>query len=150
MWNEFYFFLAVFCALLVYLLDYAFGQPGGEKWNSQELLSGWSLFLAKRRLKKESIYRDLERQLHQQLISAPDSYQRKLIRKNFNQLVFQQAREVFYYEKALGMCPICFHFWVTLIVFLLVNYFYFSVTLNTFVFSILISHLIIRLLKKFI
>ena len=148
--NETYFPLAIFSALLVYLLDYSFGQPGNEKWNSQELLSAWSLFLAKRRVKSDGAMSNLITQLQEQLSTAVSPYDKKIIRKNFNQMLFAKARETFYWEKALGMCPICFHFWITLFLFSTVNIFYFKVNIFTFILYLLISHLFIRLLKKFV
>lgn len=139
--------LAVFCALLVFMLDYAFGGPGNEKWNDSELLSAWAFFLAKRRLQKDGAWQGKQSQLLESLATAKTEYDKKLIRKSFRQAVFSQAREVFYWEKAVGMCPICFHVWVTIIVFL-VTYFYFPVNIYTFGFSFLLSHLLIRILKK--
>ena len=150
MYNETYLFLALFSALLVYLLDYSFGQPGNEKWNSQELLSGWSFLLAKRRLKRDGAWQGKHQQLLNQLKEAKTPYDEKMIYKSFRQAVFAQARETFYWEKAAGMCPICFHFWITLITFIAVNIFYFEVNIFTFILYCLVSHLFIRILKKFI
>lgn len=150
MWNEIYFVVAVFSALLVYILDYAFGQPGNEKWNDSELFSGYCFFLAKRRLKKDKVWKEKSKQLSENLMKTTIPYDRKLIHKSFRHMVFNQAKETFYWEKAIGMCPICFHFWVTLIIFLTVNIFYFRVNINIFTLYFLISHLIIRFLKKFI
>ena len=150
MWNEIYFAVAVVAALLAFILDYSFGQPGNEKWNDSELLSGWSFFLAKRRLKKDGAWQEKFTQLNSSLLDAKTPYQRKVIRKSFKQAVFAQARETFYWEKAIGMCPICFHFWLTLCAFLTVNIFYFGVNIFTFILYFLVSHLIIRILKKFL
>ena len=150
MFNEIYFGVALFAPLLVYMLDYAFGQPGNEKWNDKELLSGWSFLLAKRRLKKDNAWQQKFHQLNENLLKATNAYDRKMILKGFKQAVFIQARETFYWEKAIGMCPICFHFWVSLFLFSVVNYFYLQVNIFYFTLYLLFSHLIIRLLKKFV
>lgn len=149
MFNQFYFSLSLLCALFVYMLDYGLGKPADEKFSIKELLFGWSFYLAKRRLKKLNALRELTLQ-YMQMLQDANGEQRTLAHNNFRQIVFQKGREFFTYEMILGMCPICTGFWVTFFIFLPVNIFYYQVNIFIFTLYFLLSHLFIRILKKFV
>jgi hypothetical protein len=148
MLNQF-FLLSTISAMLIYVLDYGLGKPGDEKPNYKSLLFFWSFFLAKRRLIKMEGWPNLKQQLDEQLSMASTPMQKATVINSFKEIVFITARPFFTYEMILGMCPICTHFWVSLIFLGTVNIFCFKVNIITFGFHLLLSHLVLRIIKKF-
>ena len=139
--------LSIICALFIYMLDYGLGKPGDEKPLYGSLLFTWSFYLAKRALGDE--HKQIYSQYIQQLSNA-SAFDRKIITLQYKELVFMKARQIFTWQKVLGMCPICTHFWFTFFLFFMVNIFYFQVNIITFSLYFLLSHFFIRLLKKWI
>lgn len=125
------------------MIDYGLGQPGNEKPNYHALLFGWTLFISKRTLGHE--HKEIFDQYQNQLKNK-NKFERKIITFQYRELVFTKARQAFYWESILGMCPICTHFWFTLIIFI----FFFQGNMFNLAFYFLVSHLIIRILKKWI
>jgi hypothetical protein len=149
MYNQIYLSISLIAALFIYLLDYGFGKPGDEKPNYQSLLFFWSFYLAKKRLKKMQGWNTFQQQLDEQLATADTLMQKARVIASFKEIVFLTARPFFTYEMILGMCPICTHFWVSLLFFSTVNIFCFKVNIITFGLSFLLSHLFLRIAKKF-
>lgn len=144
----FYLQLAIFCALLIFAIDYGLGKPGDDQYNPQALLFNWCFFLAKKRLIKTGEWWHMNNQLQGQLQAALSKKERLDIFRQFKMIVFQNAKDYFKYEKILGMCPICTHWWISFIIFLIVNFCYFQVNIFTFMLYKLFSHLLIRLFKR--
>ncbi len=140
--------LSLIAALFIFMLDYGLGHPADapEKIGYGSFLFSYSLFLSTLRLVKAGLYSDM----HEQYISQKptDALHSHQIKRQFEQLVFTQGRQLFTWEKAFGMCPYCTHFWFTLFLFIMVNIFYLQANIITFIFYFLLSHLFIRLLKK--
>jgi hypothetical protein len=145
-----YFELSLICALLAFMLDYGLGQPGRENFNIKSLLFSWTYFLAKRRLNKLGLFNNYSAQLILNMDRLADNTpsEKSIIREEFKRIVVTEAKRHFVYEYAIGMCPICTHFWIALASFLIVNIFYLSVNIITFTLHLLLSHLFIRLLNK--
>jgi hypothetical protein len=142
-----YFYLSLICAFFIYMLDYGLGKPGDERPVYGNLLFAWSFLLAKKALGSD--YNIFALQYADQLQNASNALERKEIKRNFQDLVFRQGRTLFTWQKIVGMCPICTHFWFTIIIFLSVNIFYFHVNIIIFTLYFLTSHVLIRLLKKY-
>ena len=141
-------YLSLSCAFFIYMLDYGLGKPGDEKPLYGSLLFAWSFSLAKKALGKK-LYTNLYQQYRDQLTDDP--LHNAQVRASFKEIVFTQARELFTWQKIVGMCPICTHFWFTMIAFVVEeNIFYFKVNIITFSFYFLLSHVIIRFLKRWI
>lgn len=149
MFNETLLFFSIFAALLVYIIDYGFGNPGGDNWNDSELLSQYSFLMAKFKLKRIGAWEKLEKQLDDQQRAAQSQKELLEIDKSFRKIVFSTAQPLFTWEKAAGMCPICFHFWASFFIFVLVNIFVLKESIIIFTLYMLISHFFIRLLKKY-
>lgn len=140
--------LSIIAALFIYMLDYGLGKPGDEKPVYGSLLSAWAFYLAKKAL--GSLYISLNQQYRDQLSNAKNDLEKMQIKRSFREIVFMQGRQLFTWQKIAGMCPICTHFWFSLILFFLVNIFYFHVNIIIFTLYFLLSHFLIRLLKKWI
>ena len=143
-------YLSIFCALLVYMIDYGIGRPSDEKPGYGSFLFGYSFYLAKRRIVKAGLHKALYGQLLEQLSNAKNNLERARIKKSYKEFVFTQGREMFTWEKAIGMCPVCFHFWVTFFILLIGNIFFYKVNIITFGLMFVISHALIRIFKKFV
>lgn len=140
---------ALFAALLVYMIDYGIGKPGDEKVNYKALLFIYTFFISKITLKKFGLWNDLELQYREQMDSANSLSHRHQIQDQFKEMVFQTARPFFTWQSVVGMCPICFHFWLNIIFLITVNYFVQKVNIITFGLHLGLGHLFIRALKKY-
>lgn len=134
--------LSLISALFIYMLDYGLGKPGDEKPLYTSLLFAWSFYLAKKAL--GAMYPPIYQQYKDQLTG--NKLQDAQTKASFKEIVFTQGRQLFTWQKIFGMCPICTHFWFTLFLFL----FCFQGSFLNFTLYFLVSHLIIRLLKKWI
>ena len=144
--------LIVFPALLVFFIDYLIGRPSDEKFSINDIFSGYTFLLSRLRLHRMGVLQVLKIQLSSQLSAAKTKKEIADIQISFRRMVIETARPYFSWEKAAGMCPVCFHVWI-----FVANYLYqtekifFSFeNIITFTFNLTISHLIIRVLKKFI
>lgn len=140
--------LSLICAFFIYMLDYGLGKPADENPIYGNLLFAWSFFLARKALGKD--YRGIKVQYIQQMKHATTAFERKQIQRAFQDLIFKQGRQLFTWQKIFGMCPICTHFWFTLIIFSMENIFVFKVNIIIFTLYFLVSHVILRTLKKLI
>ena len=148
LYNELYLCFTMIMVLLVYMLDYGFGRPGDDTFNHHALLFGWTYILAKRRLKILGEWDDLARQQNAQMQHVTSIREEIEVNAEFRRAVVDRARHFYRWEMALGMCPICTTFWWTFFCFLMVNIFYCKVNIITFTLYFLLSHLLIRLIKK--
>lgn len=102
------FLLSTIPAAFNYFLDYCLGRPMDDKPNPKEIFSGYSLWLAKRRLKIERVV-----VLH---VESED-----------NKAIMLEAQKYYTWEKAMGMCIYCTGFWCALIA---AAIFYFTIPLS--------------------
>lgn len=140
--------LSIICAFFIYMLDYGLGKPADENPIYGNLLFAWSFFLARKALGKD--YTPLLQQYRDQIADTDSETQRAFIYRSFQDIVFKQGRQLFTWQKVFGMCPICTHFWFTLIIFSMENIFVFKVNIIIFTLYFLVSHVILRILKKLI
>lgn len=146
---EHFLFTPVLSALLVYLLDYGFGKPGDAQPNYRALLSAWPLYLAEKALRKANLWSCLHAQYVNQLDNATGAIDKANIRLSFRDIVFKQGQQLFTWQYAVGICPICTHFWVGLIFLLSENIFCQKENIFTFGLQLMIGHFFIRVLKKY-
>lgn len=140
--------ISISCAIFIYMIDFGMGKPGSDTPSFTHLLSFWPLFLAKMALGEK--YDKLHKQYTEGLINADgDILQRKRIENEFHKVVFDNGRDLFYWEKIIGMCPICTHFWFSLIIMGVANIFFLKVNFIIFTLYFLIGHLSVRLLTKY-
>lgn len=142
--------LSLFCAFFIYMLDYGLGKPADDQPVYGSLLFRFSFFLARKALGKD--YTPLLQQYRDQLLDATTRTQKAALRRSFQEVVFMQGRQLFTWQKIVGMCPICTHFWFTFIAFILENIFFLkeNIIILQVLFYFTLSHVIIRILKRWI
>lgn len=128
--------LTLSVAILFYFLDYCLGRPASEKPNVKAILFFIPLFFAKRRLRGENLN-----------FTEPEvlsKYDKKNIEVQKREMIFLRGRELFTWENALGMCPVCSHFWLgSIIIFFAFDNYLLILT------QFLISHLFLRIILKY-
>lgn len=127
------FIYGVLTAFLSIFLNYCLGKPGSEKWSPYEIFSGYTVWLAKMRLKRARVWNIYEEQI------------KGHARSDQRTLLYEAAIDLFTWERAVGMCVICAGFWISLICGILYTF-----NLVSVVEIILISHITIRILAKLI
>lgn len=137
--------LSLFCAFFIYMVDYGLGHPSDDKQGYGSFLFGISFFFAKHAL--GVTYPPIELQYKDQLKTATSAIERQQIKRSFQEIVFTQGSQLFSWQKVLGMCPYCTHFWFTLIIFIL---FVPIENILTFSFYFTLSHVTLRFLKRWI
>ena len=147
-----WFTLSLLCAFFILMLDYGLGHPADEKVGYGSFLFPFSFWLAKRVM--GPLYPDLRKQYDEQLKAATNAIQRQQIKRSFQEIVFTQGRQLFTWQKVIGMCPYCSHFWFTLAVFTFAlvfkeNIFYFKENIINLAFYFTLSHVVIRFLKRY-
>ncbi len=137
--------IGVLTAFLALFLNYCIGKPGSEKFSPYEIFSSYTVWLSKRRLKKVGLLWDYNDQYKE----SEERVQRKseliTLRNDFKKIYYEAAEPFFTWERAVGMCPVCFGFWVAAI-----TSFIITKDIVNILIVILISHIVIRLLTKII
>jgi hypothetical protein len=148
MYNEFYFIASIICALFIYMIDYGLGKPG-DKEPIHSLFSFYTFWISKKTLQLFGEWQELNSQYNEQIKTCTSKKDKRQIDLQFFDLVFHRAKPFFTWQKVVGMCSICTHFWFTFIFFILVNIFCQKDNLIIFVLYFLLSHFFIRVLKKY-
>lgn len=137
--------IGIITACLTHFLNYCIGKPGSEKFSPYEIFSSYTVWLSKRRLKEIGLYQTYATQYNEGLRRTNSKSEVITLKKDFNKMLYDAADPFFTWERALGMCPVCFGFWVSLI-----SGLYFTKNIVELLIIIVISHVIIRLLSKII
>lgn len=82
---------------------------------SREILFGLPFWLAKRRLKRQNLWVDLNSSKVAELAVTSDKQVRHALKYDHIRDLYLAGREFFTWEKSL-LCPICFHWWITVAV----------------------------------
>ena len=103
--------------LFSYWLNYIMGSPMADpgKVQVREILffiPGW---LARRRLKMIGQLHKIEQRHSTDNTMTTDPITKHALKKDQREDVYMAGREFFTWEKSL-LCPICFHWWLTVIV----------------------------------
>lgn len=136
----FYSFIA---AALTMFLNYCIGKPGSEKFSPYEIFSFYTVWICKRRLKQMGLYSMYEIQYVDNLERTHSAAEKATLKNDFKKVIYDAAEPFFTWERMIGMCPVCFGFWVSLIYGLCVTKDFVQVIV-----IVVISHIIIRLLSK--
>lgn len=150
--------LALLTSFLVIFINYCLGKPGSE-FSPYEIFSSYTVWLSRRRLKKVGLISIYEKQYKENILRIESISQAIQFKNDFKKILYDAADPFFTWERAAGMCPVCFGVWVSVIisfstllfpenlfsVFLLTKYF----ALNLLI-IIVTSHIGIRALNKFI
>jgi hypothetical protein len=103
-------------------------------------------YLAKRKLIQKDIFAALRSELYTLIVDGRDPKRRQEAINQFNQDVIVLGRMFFTWERSI-LCPICLHWWLTVILMLLAWVFgwnvFFEFPLQT-IFVYLVNHFFIR------
>lgn len=105
-----------------YFLNYCFGNPMEDKPNAKEVFSGWSLMLARRRLRSiknnpkddSSMLDAIESTMYKKQHSI-NPHIALDAQDQLNKTILIEAQKYYNWEKAVGMCPYCTGFWCAMI-----------------------------------
>lgn len=125
-------------------INYIIGKPSSE-FSPYEIFSSYTVWLSKRRLKKVGLLPGYNLQFAESINSARTISERTQIRIDFKRILYQAAEPFFTWERAVGMCPVCTGFWIAIGTGLAFTQNF----LDLFI-IIVISHITIRLLNKFL
>lgn len=146
-----FFIIGALAAALTLFLNYCFGKPSGE-FSPYEIFSSYTLWLSKKRLIKVGLWDQYLQQFTEGISQLKTHHEIITFRNDFKKMVYDAADPFFTWERAVGMCPVCTGFWVSLIVgiFNISIYSEISLILVNLGIIILTSHLTIRILNKLI
>ncbi len=136
-------------ALYAYWLNFIMGGPLAD--DTKKVDAGAILFfvpfkLAARRLNKNGLLCGTVSEQLDELHLTKDVFLQKELKKDHRLAIYLKGRELFTWEKSL-LCPICFHWWLTLIVGLMLFIFDgFNIRADILfaAFLYLVNHLLIR------
>lgn len=136
------FSIGIIAAFITIFLNYCIGKPGGE-FSPYEIFSRYTVWLCIKRLQKVGLYSEYISQYNENLSRAGSKHEIIDIKNDFKKMLYNAAEPYFTWERAVGMCPICTGFWITLFTSLL-----FTQNLIEIITIVVISHVTIRLLNK--
>lgn len=136
--------LSITLAALTLFLNYCMGKPGGE-FSPHEIFSFYTVWLSKRRLKQLNLWYEYSVQYRESLKKIITKSELKTFKNDFNKIIYNAADPFFTWERMLGMCPVCFGFWVSL-----AGGLCFSKNVVDLLTIISISHISMRIFNKII
>ncbi len=149
-------FISLVAASLTLFLNYCFGKPSGE-FSPYEIFSSYTIWLSIRRLRSLGLYQEHLTQYEVAVKKARSVHEVLTIKQQFKSILYNAADPFFTWERAAGMCPVCTGVLVTLgtglvaeIVLNLLPGLSFSENLLYLLSIIFISHVLIRLINKWI
>jgi hypothetical protein len=134
--------LGILTAFLTIFLNYAIGKPSGE-FSPYEIFSDYTVWLSIKRLQDVDLYNQYANQYKENVERAKTKHEILDLKHDFKRMLYNAADPYFTWERAVGMCPICTGFWITLFVSL-----FFTQNFVYLVSIVVISHVTIRLLNK--
>jgi len=131
-------------ACLTLFLNYCIGKPSSD-FSPYEIFSRYTVWLSIRRLKQVGLYDQYSEQYHDNIQRMKTKHEIISLKNDFKKMLYNAADPYFTWERAVGMCPICTGFWISLIVSILV-----ADNVLGFIEIIVFSHIIIRVANKFL
>lgn len=138
--------------LFCYWFNYVMGGPLSDDdrdVNVKAILFSFPKYLAVKRLKKKRVYRDILHQYIQEQEMTRDEVRKEQLRTDHLRGMYISGREFFTWEKSL-LCPICLHWWLTVLVaVVLLSFDLLNARADFFIgaFTYLVNHLLIRKLS---
>jgi hypothetical protein len=137
--------ISILSAFLTMFINYTIGKPGSEKFSVYEIFSFYTVWLSKRRLKKVGLLYQYRNQFNENEKRIETESALIQLKNDFKKIYYEAAEPFFTWERAAGMCPICFGVWISFFM----SLFFYS-TIMEFVIVIITAHIVIRLLTKII
>lgn len=141
-------FLFTSLALFAYWLNFVMGGPlaDAQKVDPDAMLFFIPFKLAAIRLKNKGLLTDIVAEQMDEIKLSRDPFVWTKLVSDHRLAIYLKGRELFTWEKAL-LCPVCFHWWITLIVgFMLFIFDGFNIRTDFLfaAFLYLVNHLLIR------
>jgi hypothetical protein len=117
--------LSLIPCTLGYFLDYCLGQPGSDQPKVGEIFSGYTLWICKQTLQPGRLHEIFIE--HEPMLTSNDPLTRVDGRKQMKEVIIEDAKKLFTWQKAFGMCIFCTNPWIC---FICCFVFYFTVPLQ--------------------
>lgn len=134
--------IGMLAAFITLFLNYCIGKPGGE-FSPYEIFSGYTVWLSKRRLRQVGLYAAYWNQCVESAQRAKSKHELITLKNDMARIYYNAADPFFTWERAIGMCPVCTGFWISLGLAFLESWNIFQI-----IQIIVISHITIRILNK--
>ena len=136
--------ISILAACITLFLNYCIGKPASE-FSPYEIFSSYTVWLSIHRLKEVGLYDQYSEQYHDNLQRVKTKYEVISLKNDFKKMLYNAADPYFTWERAVGMCPVCTGFWISLIVSILA-----SANILHILEIVVFSHIIIRIANKFL
>lgn len=135
--------VGMLAGFLVMFLNYCIGSPSSKEFSPYEIFSGYTVWLSKRRLEDVGLYKQYAKDYNENIRRTNSKHEVISVKNDFKKMLYNAADPYFTWERAVGMCPVCFGFWVSLIcgLFFTKNFVYLLIIIVS-------SHITIRVLNK--
>ena len=134
--------ISILAACITLFLNYCIGKPAGD-FSPYEIFSSYTVWLSICRLKEVGLYDQYSEQYHDNLQRVKTKYEVISLKNDFKKMLYNAADPYFTWERAVGMCPVCTGFWISLIIAILAT----GNILHIFE-IVVFSHIIIRIANK--
>lgn len=129
---------------LTLFTNYIIGKPGSE-FSPYEIFSSYTVWLSIKRLQNVGLYDQYISQYNDNLQRTTTKSDIIQLNNDFKKMLYDVADPFFTWERAVGMCPICTGFWISLFTAL-----FFTQNFVELIGIIVLSHVVIRILSKII
>jgi len=134
--------ISILAACITLFLNYCIGKPASD-FSPYEIFSSYTVWLSIHRLKEVGLYDQYSEQYHDNLQRVKTKYEVISLKNDFKKMLYNAADPYFTWERAVGMCPVCTGFWISLIVSILA-----SANILHILEIVVFSHIIIRIANK--
>lgn len=135
-------FFGIIAAALTHFINYCIGKPSSE-FSPYEIFSFYTVLLSKRRLKQVGLWTGYLQQYDENITRKKTQAEIIEFEHDFKKIIYNAADPFFTWERAVGMCPVCTGFWISLVIGLLVTQ-----NISELIEIIVISHISIRIFNK--
>ena len=134
--------MVLLASAVTIFINYIIGKPSGD-FSPYEIFSSYTVWLSIRKLKKVGLYYQYTEQYEDNLKRAKTLHEVISLKNDFKKMLYNAADPYFTWERAVGMCPVCTGFWISLIIAILAT----GNILHIFE-IVVFSHIIIRIANK--
>jgi len=134
--------MVLLASAVTIFLNYCIGKPAGD-FSPYEIFSSYTVWLSIRRLKEVGLYDQYSEQYHDNLQRVKTKYEVISLKNDFKKMLYNAADPYFTWERAIGMCPVCTGFWISLIIAILA-----TGNILHIIEIVVFSHIIIRIANK--
>ena len=112
--------VSLLATCLTIFINYCIGKPSSD-FSPYEIFANYTIWLSIRRLKEVGLYDQYSEQYHDNLVRLKTKHEVITLKNDFKKMLYNAADPFFTWERAVGMCPVCTGFWISLIVAILVS-----------------------------